>query len=294
MGFTDKKTLTIITDSLSKEFKLGSPKSPWRLAFPVFTDSISKYVNSDLSSLYVQSFSTTTYMEKAAYEISLMDGVSGYFQYEMSTACGIPLIKIEGTKDDWLKIKDNLNGFRGYNIDDWIDALEPIIQEFVNASDDNINHTFWTNIYKRKDESGGPYITGWIIKFFPYLNAGENKVRKNKYINEEPGEYFEGLKTNQFNNGLSKVNFIWNYYLEKYEMEFLAGFIGIRQDKKTLMLRPEIGWAIKQKGNENSSTNNINDNTSYNTRGNWVLYLIISSVIITILFFGFRVIKNKK
>ena len=51
----------------------------------------------------------------------------------------------------------------------WILALEPILEEFIQASKNNINHEFWENIYKRRGGSGGPYITGWVIHFFPYF-----------------------------------------------------------------------------------------------------------------------------
>ena len=33
-------------------------------------------------------------------------------------------------------------------------------------------------------------------------------------------------------------------------MEFIARFIGVKQNKKTLELRPEIGWAIIDTGIE--------------------------------------------
>jgi hypothetical protein len=47
----------------------------------------------------------------------------------------------------------------------------------------------------------------------------------------------------------SKADFIWDYFKIKYEMEFLSGFIGIKQDKNSFMLRPEIGWLVKDKVN---------------------------------------------
>ena len=33
-----------------------------------------------------------------------------------------------------------------------------------------------------------------------------------------------------------------------FQMEFYAGFIGVKQNKISLELRPEIGWAIKDTG----------------------------------------------
>ena len=254
VSFNDKKKLIVNTQPISNEFKKGNINSPWPLAFPVMADSISKYVKTDIHNLYVQSFSTTTATEKASYEIALLDVMSGYFEYEYATACGIPEINIEGTKEDWQKIKTNLKGFKGYNTDTWINSLEPIIQQFINASENKIDNNFWSNIFKRKDESGGPYITGWVIKFFPYISDENKKMIKNPYIEREPKEFMEGLQTNQFNNGLSKAEFTWNYFGNKYEMEFLAGFVGIKQDKKTLTLRPEIGWLVKDKKTKIKST----------------------------------------
>lgn len=247
VSFDEKKKLIVNTQPISDKFIKGSINSPWPLAFPIMADSISKYVKADIHNLYVQSFSTTTSAEKAAYEIALLDVMSGYFEYEYATACGIPEINIEGTKEDWQKIKTNIKSFKGYGIDKWINSLEPIIQQFINASENKIDNNFWSNIFKRKDESGGPYITGWVIKFFPYISEGNQKMIKNPYIEREPKEFMEGLETNQFNNGLSKADFIWNYFGNEYEMEFLAGFVGIKQDKKSLTLRPEIGWLVKDK-----------------------------------------------
>lgn len=247
VAFDGKKKLKIQTEPISLDFVKGSTKSPWPLAFPILGDSISKYVKTDIHDIYVQSFSTTTPVEKATFEIALLDVMSGYFEYEVVSACGIPVLNIEGTKADWLTIKKNLNRLKGYKIDHWIHALEPIIQEFVDASENKIDHTFWSQIYKRKDHSGGPYITGWIIKFFPYVNGGDGQMIPNPYIEREPGEFMEGLETNQFNSGLSKADFIWDYFKIKYEMEFLSGFIGIKQDKNSFMLRPEIGWLVKDK-----------------------------------------------
>ncbi|PXY43809.1 DUF4419 domain-containing protein [Flavobacterium hydrophilum] len=296
VAFDDKKKLTVDTQPISTEFKKGSINSPWPLAFPVMADSISKYIKSDIHNLYVQSFSTTTAVEKAAYEVALLNVMSGYFEYEYASACGIPEINIEGKKEDWLKIKKNIKRFKGYEIDNWINSIEPIIQQFINASDNKIDHKFWSNIFKRKDESGGPYITGWIIKFFPYVSDGNQKMINNPFIEREPEKFMEGLTTNQFNNGLSKADFIWNYFGKKYEMQFLAGFIGIKQDKKSVTLRPEIGWLVKDKKQliETKKPGEIKEksresNKNYPT--NWKIYLSILTGILSlglILFYKFR------
>jgi hypothetical protein len=253
--FSGKRKISIATEPISMNFHKGNIDNPWELMFPAFADSINKYVGNDFSKLIVSKFSTTTPTDKAAFEVTLMDAMSNYFEYEVTTSCGIPQISLEGSLNDWGKIKENILKLKGYNIDNWINSLEPLIDEFINAKKGKINHEFWASIYKLNGGSGGPYIKGWLIKLFPYLSTTSDKPRPNNYIDKEPTSTFSGLKTNDFYNGISQADFIWNYFGTKFEMEFVAGFIGVKQDKVTLALRPEIGWAVKdRKKDDNSKT----------------------------------------
>ncbi len=251
-----KRKISIATELISMTFHKGNPDNPWELMFPAFTDSINKYVGNDFAKLIVSNFTTTTPTDKAAFEVTLMDAMSNYFEYEVTTKCGIPQIYLEGSLNDWQKIKDNIQKLRGYNIDNWINSLDPIIDEFINAKNEKINHDFWQSIYKLSGGSGGPYIKGWVIKLFPYLNTTGDTPRTNKYIDSEPTGSFAGLNTNDFYSGVSQVDFVWDYNGTKFDMEFIAGFVGISQDKTTLTLRPEIGWAVKDnKKDDNKKTN---------------------------------------
>jgi hypothetical protein len=242
-----KRKISIATELISMTFHKGNPDNPWELMFPAFADSINKYVGNDFATLIVSNFTTTTPTDKAAFEVTLMDAMSNYFEYEVTTACGIPQIYLEGSLNDWQKIKENIQKLRGYNIDNWINSLDPIIDQFINAKNGKINHNFWQSIYKLSGGSGGPYIKGWVIKLFPYLNTTSDKPRTNKYIDSEPTGNFAGLKTNDFYLGVSQADFVWDYNGTKFDMEFVAGFVGISQDTTTLALRPEIGWAVKDK-----------------------------------------------
>jgi hypothetical protein len=295
--FDGKKKLIINTLSISLDFVKGSEESPWPLSFPIISDSISKYIKPDIYDIFAQSFSTTTPVEKIAFEVALLDAMKEYFVYEYSTFCGIPLVKIEGTKDDWKKIKNNLQKLKGYEIDNWINSLEPIVQQFINVYDQKTDTTFWINIFKENDESGGPYITGWIIKFFPYINRDKSGLERNPYIDKEPEEFGDGLYTTDFTSGLSKADFIWKYYDQIYEMEFLAGFIGIKQDKKTLTLRPEIGWLVREKQIEKTDSNINEQSSNYFdiiSRYKWIIYVSGFVFIFAIIFILFRRKRRSK
>jgi hypothetical protein len=46
--------------------------------------------------------------------------------------------------------------------------------------------------------------------------------------------------------GLSRAPFRWDYLKQSFDMELLGGFVGVSQDKETLAVRPEIGWAVRE------------------------------------------------
>ena len=82
-------------------------------------------------------------------------------------------------------------------------------------------------------------------------------------------------------------------------MEFLAGFGGIKQDKNSLTLRPEIGWLVKDKNiskkkdetNELGKNENPTPNISFKDNRKYILPLIF--VILIGIFIVFKM-KNKK
>ena len=69
-------------------------------------------------------------------------------------------------------------------MNDWINQINSISKEIINTKKGKINLSFWKDIIFENFEHsynicGGPppaYIisTGWISKFFPFNNKGEN------------------------------------------------------------------------------------------------------------------------
>jgi hypothetical protein len=58
---------------------------------------------------------------------------------------------------------------------------------------------------------------------------------------------FGGPARSSIPNGISVVPFVWDYVHTLFPMEFLAGFVGVSQDSRTLALRPAIGWAVRDR-----------------------------------------------
>ena len=225
----------------------------WEQVLGTFSNEIRKKVGDEIHDLLNPDFSTTGPVEKVASQIVLMNTFKEYFDYELYTACGIPSITLEGTVEDWKKLREKTLSLSHFDFQWWTDAVEPILDEFVEASSGVVNKEFWQSFYKMFDGSGGPYITGWVVKLFPYLGSRTEKMRPNSTL-LSCGRSQEFLVTTvDFPPGAISTPFVWQHFEEELEMFFYTGFLGVGQDKKTLALKPVIGWAVVDKEEEEKS-----------------------------------------
>ena len=110
-------------------------------------------------------------------------------------------------------------------------------------------------MYKRHNESGGPYITGWIVALFPYI---KKEKRKNPHLEQwNEGIVHDGLTTASIPLGVVYTPFKWLYQEEEVPMHFYAGFMSVTQDPHSLAIHPEIGWAVANDYQEKNPTGSI-------------------------------------
>jgi HEAT repeat protein len=254
----NKETIRIRRD----EFIKGDPDNAWDEVLPEFTEKMEKYTRGDINNLIVQKFSTTSVNDTLAYRIVLMDALSNYFNYDVATLCGIPEIKLEGTPEDWKKIIDKADELAKYDMNWWIVEIIPYLKKIHESSQGNVDRDFWQSIYKVRSESGGDTVSGWVIKFFPYLlRPGGQGVKycRNPHISKNLNKIGHNApKFNLFPSGLAKASFNWIIgptpeLTVTYPMEFFAGFLGVKQDSKTKALKPVISWGIKEAENNKFS-----------------------------------------
>jgi hypothetical protein len=149
--------------------------------------------------------------------------------------------------------------FRRFDLGWWIDGLQDVLEEFVAAAQGKVHRGFWESIYKWQGPrgSGSPYVSGWILKLFPYLDSPEAKwfaltgeetsaplLRRNPWLSHSTSE--KGPGRDDFPSMPAKAPFRWKFSSTEYEMELVGGFLGISQDPDSLSLRPEIGWAVRE------------------------------------------------
>lgn len=224
---------------------MGSPDNDWMKGFDFFSGEIKKHIGKK-HDLLTANFSTTGIIEKAVSQVILMDAMKHYFSYGVTTACGIPEITLLGTTDDWKSIRTRVQNFVEFEgLAAWVNRLDPILTQFVKASEGDWDLNFWKDIYKRQSMgSGNPWVSGWANAFFLYLQDSEG-WRKNPLAENEDQRF--SPTDEMYPTGISKVPFTWAYYGNQYEYEFLGGFLGTSQDPETLALRPALGWAVRPK-----------------------------------------------
>ena len=229
-----KEEITVRRDDFVK-----GQQNPWQEVFSEFSAQIRGHIGAETHDLIIPQFSTTDPVSKAVSEVVLMEAMKSYFSYGLVTCCGIPEITLEGSPEDWRMIREKAEQLAQFDLDWWIPSLLPILDQFVAASCGDVDQGFWSDIYKVNDDSGGPYCGGWILKLFPYLTRG-----RSPWIDKEPEGSFSGATTDSFPSGLSRAPFVWQYFSTEYKMQFVGGFMAVKQDPKSFALRPELGWAV--------------------------------------------------
>ena len=244
-----KKKIVVRRD----DFVKGSPANPWPEVFDEFSQQIRGHIGEKTHNLLTPDFSTTGPVERAAAQVVLMDCFKEYFAYELHTRCGIPEVTLEGTVDDWKRLRERALRLTEYDLEWWTKPLEPVLDQFVAAASGKIDQKFWSSIYKHTGGSGGPYILGWIVTLFPYIDD-----RRNPYLSSwNKHRHFGGMKTNNFTAGIVSTPFKWEYFDNVFPMYFYAGFMAISQDPRSLALRPEIGWAVADEKEVESAKENM-------------------------------------
>jgi hypothetical protein len=237
-----RPVIAIRRDDLVK----GSPDNAWPEVFGAFSDALAAHLGK-ARDLLVCDFSTTGPVERAASEIVLMDVVRPYFRYEVGTVCGIPEIALEGQVSDWAAVRDRARALGEYGCAWWVEALAPVLEQFVAAARGEVDRGFWQSLYGLRAASGGPRVSGWINAFFPYVRDARGgftaqNPRARGWHKGEP----EGVTADDFPPGCAEVPFRWVLPARglAFEMAFAGGFVGVSQEPDALAVRPAIGWGV--------------------------------------------------
>ena len=238
VNFEGKKEIQVLGQSLSPE---TATKEQWEKIFSSFSEEVAKNVGKDFINEITPNFTTTTSTSTTACQLTMMASFERYFFYRFSVCrCGIPYVNLEGTVEDWYKIKEKIQTLAKYKLP-WAEELDEIITEFINSKEGKINKSFWRSMVRFRDVNNHydpSRYTGWFIHLFPYDNGG-NLFEDKIHVDHRTANELLGcpLAIDDISSGSS---------IERYKLNILSGFVGAKQDPTTLSIKPEIGWIVEK------------------------------------------------
>ena len=248
----------------------------WPSLIADFSSQIGRYSKNGIAKTITSDFTTTGPVERVASQITLMESVKSYFEYIVyRIACGIPTVTLQGTVEDWRRVLEKSRQLKQYGLGEWINSLEPILQEFIQAADGHPNQTFWKSMVKKQNIAelkGGACspdvpteLDGWLLKLFPDENG--QTLERVKHTKEMPSEYvrvnFKYRVVNPANGNL----------ISETPMELWAGFIGTKVDTARNMLTPRMGWLVRVAESDDDTLNELKKNNA-----DWGIHLRIQEV----------------
>jgi len=217
---------------------------------------VDKYVDTIRSD-----FSTSTQTHRIVSEITVMSSMQEFFEYCCRTCCGIPFVELEGSEEDWLKLKTKLLALKKMLqpvhksiglTPAWWRKVEWISDKLVETYRGDGDKEWWSKILSRESHGfgSGSYSTydGWFLR--DLLNISKEV------------ESFSSIPS-----GLVSVPLIFDDNGHETDGAIVSGIAGIKIDEtsKIPVVSSTHGWAIfRQAKNEASGPGEVSmDNQNH-------------------------------
>ena len=222
-------------------------------------EQMKKFLGDNLLNTLTPNFTTTNKESLIICKISIMGAFKKYFDYTMFLCgCGVPYLILEGTVDDYKKIKEKVNELKKYKFDWYINKIIPHINKMIEAKEGKIDVEYFRNMVQNKEETeyepglsgmGGhnyrvDHLSGWFLDFFSYIGDGEGGYEKNNIKSLKVADF------KKFPSQMLTVPFkIVDVNKKEYLMKYKVGFIGCDQNEKKEVY-PVTGWIVSPSTNE--------------------------------------------
>lgn len=177
VNFEGKKEINIIG---------GDFDNNHRSLLNLICEETNKYILDNTFLQWVKTrFSTSDDTTQIVKSIMMLGTMSGYFDYTI-TECGLSEIIIEGNKDDWITVSNNIDKIlefdydrNKYNVHKWYLSLKTFVSEIIDTIDGCKNINFWDNFVSKNNNSGGPYINGNVLALSEFYEDDGTMIQRN-------------------------------------------------------------------------------------------------------------------
>jgi hypothetical protein len=231
-----RHSLNVSTETLP----IGSPESDWAVIIADAANQARQIIDSELAELFSVTFSTTTSLERSAFDLTLLAGLDRYLtMFDALAICGFPSITLEGTVDDWKQLQAAVALTQQCCMPAWTQSLRKIASHFVSAAEGKPSLGYWEQMVYRKRDGichASDIISGWIGDLFPYGARFGSVSQKRQLRGQDQTDIVD------FPNGLGRVSMLTQ---RSSRIDIHAGLIGVEQ-LEDLTLRPKIGWTVQR------------------------------------------------
>ena len=268
VNFEEKRLLEVIR----LEFELDSLDNNWEGVTLEFLQKIGENTVGDFKEICNTSFSTSTPLDHVTRSMTVMHAMQKYFDYRLLCLCGFPYILLEGTKEDWKKLKQSTERLLS-KLDEfgskWCQSLLPLLDKMTEPFDGIVDRLFWNAMFilAPEWELSGSFtrfvlMSGWVNIFFPYLYSKQRYGSKGRDYSPNhyciPYDEKKVLETQEMggenrNNGAPD----WELFPDgrlfapgtmvfppiTYNIRYYSGFLGVNQDEKGL-ISTQVGWYV--------------------------------------------------
>ena len=243
-----KMTLEVRRDDFVKD----SRDNDWAGVVEEFVNLIDSKTVDSVGTLLDGGFSTTNFVERIAAKSTVMNIVKSYFDFVAMTLCGFPSVRMEGSVEDWERLRDKVEEVFAKKklvpklVRMWSKVLLPVLDKLVLSAKGEPPLDFWDKMIKYhgpKGSGGYSYVSGWINVFLPIVNEKANPMCFIPSHGQGPNPPGPSFAVGNIPNGLCTTPIVWKYLGQKIDLELAAGFVGAAEtDEDALM--PEIGWVL--------------------------------------------------
>ncbi|MCB9631694.1 MAG: DUF4419 domain-containing protein [Sandaracinus sp.] len=156
------ETLSVTVDRALEDLD----EAGWSEVVAAFEAASVEHTGPGFARFFAADFSTSTSVDRTAGRVLSLAALSRYFEFEMMCICGIPRIRLEGTVEDWRRLRERVALFHEWDLQAWQDALLPICDELVRSAEGKPSLEFWRHVYKSEEAYGSDVVTGWLSQLF--------------------------------------------------------------------------------------------------------------------------------
>jgi hypothetical protein len=270
--------VNINSESLRSMFVDFSGKKELRINYPLsdlsqvnkkvlenFSEQINtkmkEFLGEELLNILTPNYSTTDYESLIVCKISIMGAFKKYFDYTLGLCgCGVPYLILEGTADDYEKIKSKAKYLSKYKFEWYINKIIPHIDKMIEAKKGKVDVNYFKNMIQNREETeykpglsghGGysykvDHLSGWFLNFFAYWTDGY-RGRYKEFNEDHLGvKDFDKLPSQMLTVPFKIVDETKG---KTYEMKYKVGFIGCDKNKKN-EVSVVTGWIVSPSSKE--------------------------------------------